>query len=372
MQFSENLAKTGDDRIAEHQKRRNPTVSVVIPTYKRGHLLKHVLEALTNQTSEDFEVLMIVKPSGDGTEEVIKEYSVKLKTRVIIQSQGYVVDALNLGLSNAEGEIIVFLDDDAMPFPNLIQSYIMSYTMPEIGGVAGDVIPAVLKENKLCQFEGDPSEIIPVNKNQSSGNVFLKKLWSRPLKGLEDYMIYLSKAGFVSVNCEVANRALSQPVNSLLGKGANMSISSKASAGFKFPTSWVLGLTFEQYLGWHLWKKGYRVIFNPEIKAYHIHHGQSLSRNVKEAKKEAVLYTEGRILFYRLYGNELELSLMHRLVFLLIETIIEIKSICMNRETFLLSRFKNKFYAEMLGLRWLIYKKIGSEYSPLADLKKML
>lgn len=57
---------------------KTPTVSVIIPTYKRGHLLKHVLEALTNQSCQDFEVLMIVKPSGDTTEEVIKEYREKL------------------------------------------------------------------------------------------------------------------------------------------------------------------------------------------------------------------------------------------------------------------------------------------------------
>ena len=350
---------------------KNPTVSVIIPTYKRGHVLNHVLKALTNQTSKDFEVLMIVKPSGDGTEEVIKEYSQKLNSKVIIQSEGYVIDALNLGLKNADGEIIVFLDDDAIPFPNLIQAYITSYTTPEIGGVAGEVISVALRGDKVCQLEGNPSEIItPEIKNQSS-NIAIK-LWSRPLKGLEDYLIYLSKAGFVSINSEAANRALSQIVNSLLGKGANMSISSKAAAGFKFPTSWILGLTFEQYLGWYLWKKGYRVIFNPEIKAYHIHHGQSLSRNIKEPKKEAVLYTEARILFYRLYGSEPELSVMHRLVLLFIETIVDIKSICLNKETFRIARSKNKFYAEVLGLRWLIYKKLRLDYSPLADLKKML
>ncbi len=361
--------KVGINRISEQQKRKKPLVSVIIPTYKRGHLLKYVLEALTKQTSNDFEVLVIVKPSGDDTEKVVEEYSEKLKTRIIKQNQGYFTDALNLGIANVKGEIIVFLDDDAIPFPDLIQSYITSYTTPEIGGVAGDVIPVALNGDKLCHFKGDLSEILP--KKQSLGTAFAK-FAARPLKGLDDYLIYVSKAGFVSINYNLTNWALNHKVNSLLAKGANMSISAKAAVDFKFPKSWLLGLTNEQYLGWYLWKKGYRVRFNPEIKAYHIYHEQALSRNVKDAKKEAVLYTEGRILFYRLYGDEPGFSLMNRLVFLLIEASIELKGICLNRETFRISRFKNKFFAELLGLRWLVYKKIGSNYSPLQDLEKML
>ncbi|MDR0371992.1 MAG: glycosyltransferase [Nitrososphaerota archaeon] len=351
------------------QKGENPAVSIIIATYKRGNLLSHVLEALTTQTNKDFEILMVVKPSEDGTEQVIEKYRERLKIKVIIQNHGYVTDALNLGLKNAEGKIIVFLDDDAIPFPNLIESYLLSYSVPEVGGVAGDVVPVVLRENKICKFKDTPSEIVLT---RVSKNVLARKLVNRPLRGLEDYLIYISKAGLVSVNYKVAASALSQPVNSLLAKGANMSISSEASAGFQFPTAWVLGLTFEQYLGWYLWKKGYRIIFNPEIKAYHINHGQSLSRNIKEAKKRTVLCTENRLLFYRLYGSEPDLSIINRIVLLLIETIADIKGVCLHKDTSRIGMFKDKVFAELIGLRWLIYKKLGLNYSPLTDLKKIL
>jgi len=312
---------------------------------------------------------MIVKPSGDETEQIIENYREKLDIKIIIQTQGYVVDALNLGLKNAQGNILVFLDDDSIPFPNLIQSYIQSYSTPQIGGVAGDVVPVTVKKNQIYPFKGTSSEIIPTHASETA---LARKLGSRPLRGLENYLIYISKAGFVSVNYEVADKAFSQPVNSLLGKGANMSISSTASAGFQFPTSWVFGLTFEQYLGWYLWKKGYHVIFNPQIKAYHIHHGQSLSRNIKDTKKEALLCTEARLLFYRLYDSEPELSIMHRLVLLLLEATIDIKSICLHKQIYRINMFKNKIFAELLGLRWLVYKKMRLNYSPLADLKKIL
>ena len=227
--------------ILLQQKSRKPSVSIIIPTYKRGHLLKHLLNALTNQTSSDFEVLIVVKPSGDETEDVVRAYSDKLRTNLIIQTQGFVVDALNLGLESAEGKIILFLDDDAIPFPNLVHLYIISYEQQKIGGVAGDVIPITLRDGEICPFEGTPSEIVPADHSCQAS--ISAKFCNLPIKGQDDYMIYLSKAGFVSVNFAVANRALAHTRHSLLAKGANMSILAKAAEGFKFPTSWIFGLT---------------------------------------------------------------------------------------------------------------------------------
>jgi glycosyltransferase involved in cell wall biosynthesis len=351
------------------QKRQNPKVSVIIATYKRGHLLNHVLDALTNQNNDDIEVLILVKPSSDETEQVVAKYSERLKIKVIIQKYGYVTDALNLGLKNAMGEIIVLLDDDAIPFPNLIQSYIFSYISPEVGGVAGDVIPVTLKENNIYLFEDTPSEIVH---SAVLENTFMRRLKNRPLKGLENYLLYISKAGVLYFNHKIADKASSQIVNSLLAKGANLSFSSKASSGFKFPSSCIIGLTFEQYLGWYLWKKGYNVIFNPEIKVYHIHHGQSLSRNIKDKKRATLFCIEERFLFYRLYGDESELSIMYRIVSLLMEAMIDIKNICLHKKISCIHMAKNKFFAEILGLRWLLCKKLGSNYTPLADLEKIL
>jgi glycosyltransferase involved in cell wall biosynthesis len=353
-----------------HHEKISPIVSVIIATYNRGYLLNHVLEALTNQTCDDFEVLMVVKPSGDGTEQIIETYRERLNIKIIVQNHGYVTDALNLGLKHVKGEIFVFIDDDAIPFPNLIQAHILSYSEDTVGAVAGDVMPVILDGKKICQFTGVSSEIIPA---KNSGSDLIRKLRHRPLKGLENYLFYISKAGFVSFNYDVADVARDNKiVYSLLAKGANMSVSSKAIADFQFPTSCIVGLTFEQQLAWYLWKKGYRVIFNPALKVYHIHHGQSLSRNIKDVKKKRVHCAENSLLFYRLHGSEPELSIMHRIVWLLIDPFIDIIKICINKEFSRISMFKHKFFAELIGLRWLICKKLKLRYSPLVDLEKML
>jgi len=366
---SEKLSGLVDNLPLQSKKNQKPNVSIIIATYKRGHLLNHVLDALTVQTITDFEVLIVVKPSKDETEQIITKYHKKLKIKVIIQKHGYVTDALNLGLKSAEGEIIVLLDDDAIPFPNFVQSHILAYSYPEVGGVAGDVVPVILKENKIYQFTDTPSEIV---RSTVLENTFVRRLRNRPLKGLENYFLYMSKAGILYFNHKITDKASNQIVNSLLAKGANLSFSLKASAGFQFPTSCIIGLTFEQYLGWYLWKKGYHVIFNPAIKVYHIHHGQSLSRNIKDAKRAALLCTEEKLLFYRLYGDEPELSLMYRLVWLLIDIMLDIKNICAHKKISCVHMAKNKFFAELIGLRWLICKKLGTNYSPLVDLEKMI
>jgi glycosyltransferase involved in cell wall biosynthesis len=348
----------------------NVPVSVVIPTYKRGHLLGYVFDALSKQIYKDFEVLVILKPSGDGTEAVIQKYKKALKIQLIVQSEGYITDALNLGLANSNGKIILLLDDDAVPVPSWVQSHVETYKTPNVGGVAGNVLSAKLKGEKIVPNEGQMSQIIPYHK------IFLKsfalKIWSRPIEGLEDYLVYISKAGVVEYNYDVGLLASRQLTKSLLGMGANMSFLSDAVKDFKFPDSWILGLSFEQFLGWHIWRKGYNLIFNHDAQVYHLEHGQTLSRNIRNPRRERLRWIERDLLFYRLYGIEENLSRMHRISWLIFSTADNIKKICRNRETDRIVRMKASFNSGLIGLKWLLSRKLRGYYSPLTDMRKYL
>lgn len=349
---------------------KKPIVSVLIPTYKRAHLIGYALEGLRKQTYRNFEVIIVLKPSGDGTEEAIKIYENAMDIKLILQKDGYVTDALNLGLTHAEGDIITFLDDDAIPFPDWIQNHVKIYTESDVGGVAGDVIPIKMKGNELIPVKGKTSEIIP------SFKPFLetigRKIWNRPLEGLENYLVYISKAGAVAYNTNLSQKARCQPTKSLLGMGANMSILSRAVENFKFPSSWILGLTWEQFLGWHIWKKGFNLIFNPNAKVYHIFHEQTLTRNIKEAKRDTLRIIEHNLLFYQLYNLEHNLSKLHRIAWLTFSALLNIKKICKEKEIQRNTEIKSMFQSEIIGLKWLIYRKLGSYYSPLMDLECLI
>ena len=52
--------------------KENCRVTVVIPTYKRADILPHLLSALKRQTYQNFDLVVVVKPSEDGTEETSK------------------------------------------------------------------------------------------------------------------------------------------------------------------------------------------------------------------------------------------------------------------------------------------------------------
>jgi glycosyltransferase involved in cell wall biosynthesis len=309
----------------------------------------------------------VLKPSGDGTEEVLESFEKTLNIRLILQEEGYVTDALNLGLEQAKGTVIAFLDDDAIPHRDWLQNHLETYSDSNVGGVAGNVIPTVLKEGSV-RVKNEVSEIIPYPRQfmKSIGRI----LWSCPIKGLENHLVYISRAGAVAYDSNLSQYAWHRVTKSLLGMGANMSLLSKTGKGFKFPRSWILGLSWEQFLGWYVWKQGYTLVFNPNAIVNHVVHGQTLSRSQTDAKKAALNVMESNLLYYRLYGLEQNLSRMHRIVWLLYGTMMNIKKICWNHELDRFAWIRGTFYSEVIGLKWLLSRKVGGRYWPLADLKK--
>jgi GT2 family glycosyltransferase len=279
------------------------------------------------------------------------------------------VDALNLGFDHAKGEIILLLDDDAIPFPDLVQAHVQAYQLPNIGGVAGDIFATPLNE-AIKEFKPKLSALVSESRVSRMAKLGLK-VWNRPLQGQEDFLFYISRAGAVSLNPNVAKQAHQTKVKSLLGRGANMSMCSAAIGDFRFPNSWVFGFTFEQYLAWHIWKKGYMLTFEPKAMAYHIEHGQSLSRNFAQTNRETLLFTEQKLLFYRLYGKEPNLSVMQRIAWLAFETLLDIKRICLNREVHRISGLKSTVYSMIFGVKLVLQRKTCHADSVLRDLERL-
>ena len=53
---------------------KKPTVSVIIPTYNRAHLVGRSIQSVLNQTYQDFEIIIVDDGSTDNTEGVIKKF----------------------------------------------------------------------------------------------------------------------------------------------------------------------------------------------------------------------------------------------------------------------------------------------------------
>ncbi|MBO5345606.1 MAG: glycosyltransferase [Paludibacteraceae bacterium] len=90
-----------------------PLVSVIVPVYKAEKFLHKCVDSLLAQTMTDFEVLLIDDGSPDRSGAICDEYAAKdSRIRVFHKANGGVSSARNLGLDNAQGEWIAFVDSD--------------------------------------------------------------------------------------------------------------------------------------------------------------------------------------------------------------------------------------------------------------------
>ncbi len=95
--------------------------SVIIPTFNRLPLLKEALNSVWRQTFSDYEVIVIDDGSTDGTAEYLQSRCERM--RFFRQTNKGPGAARNLGVSNARGEYLAFLDSDDLWFPWTLDVY---------------------------------------------------------------------------------------------------------------------------------------------------------------------------------------------------------------------------------------------------------
>ena len=100
-------------------------VSVVIPTFQRRDALLRLLAALARQTmpASRFEVVVGVDGSSDGTREALESFRAPHRLRWIWRPNGGRAAACNSVIRLAEGDLLVILDDDMEPFPDLLAAH---------------------------------------------------------------------------------------------------------------------------------------------------------------------------------------------------------------------------------------------------------
>jgi len=114
-------------------------VSVVINTLNRDYWLKRVLDALVFQTYDDFEIIVVNGPSTDKTDEVLQLYKDLIKIEKCELPN--ISISRNIGIKAASGEIVIFIDDDAVPIDRQwIAHYVKAFKDdPELAGIGGEV-----------------------------------------------------------------------------------------------------------------------------------------------------------------------------------------------------------------------------------------
>lgn len=91
-----------------------PLLSVIIPNYNKSIYLKECLEKVINQTYRPLEVVIVDDCSTDNSRDIINDFSKKYVwiKGIFLNKNGGVSYARNIGVKNASGDYITFLDSD--------------------------------------------------------------------------------------------------------------------------------------------------------------------------------------------------------------------------------------------------------------------
>jgi glycosyltransferase involved in cell wall biosynthesis len=126
-----------------------PKVSVIIPTYNRPGMLKRVVEALLSQSFQDFEIIIVDSSSADETGNIAKEiaYGSSQDLVYLKQEKRGAGAARNLGIKHASGGLVVFIDDDVLPAPYLLEEHVAAHQRHEGDNIA--IVGAVVYSREL-------------------------------------------------------------------------------------------------------------------------------------------------------------------------------------------------------------------------------
>jgi cellulose synthase/poly-beta-1,6-N-acetylglucosamine synthase-like glycosyltransferase/spore germination protein YaaH/peptidoglycan/xylan/chitin deacetylase (PgdA/CDA1 family) len=117
-----------------------PTVSVLIPAYNEEAAILDTIRSVLASNYPKLEVLVIDDGSTDHTAELVREnFGRDSRVRLLLQPNRGKPSALNHGLAEETGEIVVSIDADTIVDPDAIQLLARHFADPNVGAVAGNV-----------------------------------------------------------------------------------------------------------------------------------------------------------------------------------------------------------------------------------------
>jgi GT2 family glycosyltransferase len=108
-------------------------LTIGIPSYQRRGALQRLLESLAEELAGDpdllsaADVVVVVDGSDDGSLEMVRALDFPVRLQAVWQPNSGRAAARNAALNAAQGEFILFIDDDLVPSPGLIRRHLDSH-----------------------------------------------------------------------------------------------------------------------------------------------------------------------------------------------------------------------------------------------------
>lgn len=158
----------------------SPVVSIVIPTYKRPHLLARCLHALAHQQfpKDRYEIIVVTDGPDDSSQQLAATLGITtpvVQVLALPNKKGPAA-ARNLGWRTARGRLILFTDDDCIPHNYWIEAYYRAYLQ---------------RKSEEAVYTGQV--LVPCSQKPTD---------------YEKNIAWLEKADFVTANCACTRAAL--------------------------------------------------------------------------------------------------------------------------------------------------------------------
>jgi GT2 family glycosyltransferase len=139
----------------ERARESAPAASVIVPTRERPDRLARCLEALARQDYPRFEVIVVDSPVTDATAELVRAGVPGLATLRYVRENGRgPARARNAGLRVATGDVVAFVDDDAVPDVHWLTELVRGLSAgANVACVTGLILPLELETPAQVWFE---------------------------------------------------------------------------------------------------------------------------------------------------------------------------------------------------------------------------
>ena len=255
------IKRNFDDENIQYE----PSVSVVVPTHNEKSIISKRIENLLNSSypKEKLEIIF-VDDSTDSTSEIIKEYSKKNPYIHLLRfnrRMGY-SPSLIAGCKAAKGEIIVFAEASSFLESDTIHNLVRNFRNPEIGAVTGKDMLLNMNE-EMGQLE----------------NSYLKLLdFVRLGESNMDSTVYMKG------EAAAVRKSLIEDLDKLNAPG-----------------------TADTAIALFVRSKGYRFIFDPDVKFYEYspssREGRIKQKTIRAANLIKVIWSFRSLFFKRRYGK---------------------------------------------------------------------
>ena len=224
--------------VWKDKKRRiqNLMVSIIMPAHNSAKTIEDSILSVISQTYDNWELIIIDDCSSDDTVQIVKKYASKdsrIKLYHTDKSVGKPFYPRNIGIQNAQGRFIAFLDSDDLWNPSKLEKQIPVFQDDNVGIVfsyyekfssSNDKTNRVVYSPAIVSFKsalyGNPiGNLTGIYDTKKVGKIFYEDV------GHEDYVLWLTilKKGLIAKNTntvEARYRISEKSVSSNKGKAA--------------------------------------------------------------------------------------------------------------------------------------------------------